>query len=59
MTLDTGMTTQRQEAAGVFAGYTAGQMDAVEEKESPRPEEPEIMFQRDESVWQRREHFGW
>ena len=38
---------QRQDAAAILAGCTAGRTDAAEGKESPRPAEPELTFQRD------------
>ena len=38
---------RRQEAAGIFAGCTAGRTDVAEAKGSPRPAEPELTFQPD------------
>jgi hypothetical protein len=41
---------RRQEAAGIFAGCTAGRMGVAEANESPRPAEPELALQRN-GVW--------
>jgi hypothetical protein len=41
------MRKRRQEAAAILAGCTAGRMDVAEGKESQRPAEPELTFQRD------------
>lgn len=38
---------RRHDAAAIFAGCTAGQMDVAEANESPRPAELELTFQRD------------
>jgi len=34
-------------------------MDVAEAKESPRPAEPELTFQRNECGWQWKERRGW